>query len=152
MIKEALQDSNLPPSLLEIEITESAIMNDLDHNIVRLNQIRDMGVAISIDDFGTGYSSLSYLKKFPVQTLKIDRAFITNIDIDPDDAAIVEAIIALATTLKLSVVAEGVETREQLKVLTNFNCDVIQGFYFSKAVSAKDISALMQHPLDKSLF
>ncbi len=152
MIKNALHDNDLPAELLEVEITESAIMNDIDQNIVRLNQIRDMGVAISIDDFGTGYSSLSYLKKFPIHTLKIDRAFIINIDTDADDAAIVEAIIALASTLKLNVVAEGVETKEQLKVLTKFNCDVIQGFYFSKAVSAEDITALMQHPLDKSLF
>lgn len=152
MIKDALHDSELPASLLEIEITEGAIMNEVDHNIARLNEIREMGIEISIDDFGTGYSSLSYLKKFPINTLKIDRAFITNIDTEADDAAIVEAIIALARTLKLNVVAEGVETKQQLKVLTDFNCDVIQGFYFSKAVSAQEVSSLMQHPLDKSLF
>jgi diguanylate cyclase (GGDEF)-like protein len=152
MIKSALDDSGLPPSLLEIELTESAIMNDVDQNIIRLNQIRDMGVAISIDDFGTGYSSLSYLKKFPIHTLKIDRSFVINIDTDPDDAAIVEAIIALATTLNLTVIAEGVETHGQLKSLNAFRCDIIQGFYFSKAVPAEDINKLMASPLDAALF
>lgn len=152
MIKRALDDSGLPPQLLEIELTESAIMNDVDQNIARLNQIRDMGVAISIDDFGTGYSSLSYLKKFPIHTLKIDRSFIITIDTDPDDAAIVEAIIALATTLKLTVIAEGVETQGQLATLNNFDCDIIQGFYFSKPVPAPDISLLMQNELDPALF
>lgn len=152
MIKRALEDSGLPPSLLEIELTESAIMNDVDTNITRLNQIRDMGVAISIDDFGTGYSSLSYLKKFPINTLKIDRSFIITIDTDPDDAAIVEAIIALATTLKLTVIAEGVETKGQLAALSKFKCDIIQGFYFSKAVPAPELTALMQQPLNKALF
>lgn len=152
MIKRALEESGLPPSLLEIELTESAIMNDVDTNITRLNQIRDMGVAISIDDFGTGYSSLSYLKKFPINTLKIDRSFIITIDTDPDDAAIVEAIIALATTLKLTVIAEGVETKGQLAALSKFKCDIIQGFYFSKAVPAPELTALMQQPLNKALF
>ncbi len=152
MIKKALDDSGLPASLLEVELTESAVMNDVDQNITRLNQIRDMGVAISIDDFGTGYSSLSYLKKFPINTLKIDRSFIITIDSDPDDAAIVEAIIALASTLKLTVIAEGVETHGQLKALNRFHCDIIQGFYFSKAVSADEITKLMQYPLNPDLF
>ena len=152
MIKRALDDSGLPASLLEVELTESAVMNDVDQNITRLNQIRDMGVAISIDDFGTGYSSLSYLKKFPINTLKIDRSFIITIDSDPDDAAIVEAIIALASTLKLAVIAEGVETHGQLKTLNRFHCDIIQGFYFSKAVSAEEVTEMMQHPLNPALF
>ena len=152
MIKKALDDSGLPAALLEVELTESAVMNDVDQNIIRLNQIRDMGVAISIDDFGTGYSSLSYLKKFPINTLKIDRSFIITIDSDPDDAAIVEAIIALASTLKLTVIAEGVETHGQLKTLNRFHCDIIQGFYFSKAVSAEEITGLMLHPLNPALF
>jgi diguanylate cyclase (GGDEF)-like protein len=152
MIKRALDDSGLPASLLEVELTESAVMNDVDQNITRLNQIRDMGVAISIDDFGTGYSSLSYLKKFPINTLKIDRSFIITIDSDPDDAAIVEAIIALASTLKLTVIAEGVETHGQLKTLNRFHCDIIQGFYFSKAVSAEEVTEMMQHPLNPALF
>jgi diguanylate cyclase (GGDEF)-like protein len=152
MIKRALDDSGLPASLLEVELTESAVMNDVDQNITRLNQIRDMGVSISIDDFGTGYSSLSYLKKFPINTLKIDRSFIITIDSDPDDAAIVEAIIALASTLNLTVIAEGVETHGQLKTLNRFHCDIIQGFYFSKAVSAEEITALMEQPLNQALF
>ena len=152
MIKRALDDSGLPASLLEVELTESAVMNDVDHNITRLNQIRDMGVAISIDDFGTGYSSLSYLKKFPINTLKIDRSFVITIDSDPDDAAIVEAIIALASTLNLTVIAEGVETHGQLKTLNRFHCDIIQGFYFSKAVSAEEVTEMMQHPLNPALF
>lgn len=152
MLKRALSDSGLPASLLEVELTESAVMNDVNQNITRLNQIRDMGVAISIDDFGTGYSSLSYLKKFPINTLKIDRSFITTIDSDPDDAAIVEAIIALASTLKLTVIAEGVETHGQLQTLNRFHCDIIQGFYFSKALPAEEITAMMQQPLNQALF
>jgi diguanylate cyclase (GGDEF)-like protein len=151
MIKRALDDSGLPASLLEVELTESAIMNDIDHNITRLNQIREMGVAIALDDFGTGYSSLSYLKKFPINTLKIDRSFIITIDSDSEDAAIVEAIIALANTLKLNVVAEGVETHGQLQTLNRFQCDIIQGYYFSKPVPADQIIKLTQQPLTKAL-
>jgi diguanylate cyclase (GGDEF)-like protein len=152
MIKRALDDSGLPASLLEVELTEGAIMNDVDQNIIRLNQLRDMGVAIAVDDFGTGYSSLSYLKRFPINTLKIDRSFIITIDSDPDDAAIVEAIIALASKLKLTVIAEGVETSGQLETLNRFHCDVVQGYYFSKPVSAEQITTLMQQPLNKALF
>ena len=151
MIKRALDDSGLPAPLLEVELTESAIMNDIDHNITRLNQIREMGVAIALDDFGTGYSSLSYLKKFPINTLKIDRSFIITIDSDSEDAAIVEAIIALANTLKLNVVAEGVETHGQLETLNRFQCDIIQGYYFSKPVPADQIIKLTQQPLTKAL-
>jgi diguanylate cyclase (GGDEF)-like protein len=151
MIKRALDDSGLPASLLEVELTESAIMNDIDHNITRLNQIREMGVAIALDDFGTGYSSLSYLKKFPINTLKIDRSFIITIDSDSEDAAIVEAIIALANTLKLNVVAEGVETHGQLQTLNRFQCDIIQGYYFSKPVPAEQIIKLTQQTLTKAL-
>ncbi len=151
MIKRALDDSGLPASLLEVELTESAIMNDIDHNITRLNQIREMGVAIALDDFGTGYSSLSYLKKFPINTLKIDRSFIITIDSDSEDAAIVQAIIALANTLKLNVVAEGVETHGQLQTLNRFQCDIIQGYYFSKPVPADQIIKLTQQPLTKAL-
>jgi EAL domain-containing protein (putative c-di-GMP-specific phosphodiesterase class I) len=152
VIKRALDDSGLPASLLEVELTEGAIMNDVDQNITRLNQLRDMGVAIAVDDFGTGYSSLSYLKRFPINTLKIDRSFITTIDSDPDDAAIVEAIIALASKLKLTVIAEGVETSEQLETLNRFHCDVIQGYYFGKPVPAEQITTVMQQPLNKALF
>jgi diguanylate cyclase (GGDEF)-like protein len=152
MIKRALDDSGLPASLLEVELTEGAIMNDVDQNIIRLNQLRDMGVAIAVDDFGTGYSSLSYLKRFPINTLKIDRSFIITIDSDPDDAAIVEAIIALASKLKLTVIAEGVETSGQLETLNRFHCDVVQGYYFSKPVSAEQITMLMRQPLNKALF
>jgi diguanylate cyclase (GGDEF)-like protein len=152
MIRRALEDSGLPASLLEVELTESAIMNDIDQNIMRLNQIRDLGVAIALDDFGTGYSSLSYLKRFPINTLKIDRSFIITIDTDPEDAAIVEAIITLANTLKLTVIAEGVETHGQLKALNCFHCDIIQGFYFSKPVPAEQIMKLVQQPLNKDLF
>jgi EAL domain-containing protein (putative c-di-GMP-specific phosphodiesterase class I) len=110
-----------------------------------------MGVAIALDDFGTGYSSLSYLKKFPINTLKIDRSFIITIDSDSEDAAIVQAIIALANTLKLNVVAEGVETHGQLQTLNRFQCDIIQGYYFSKPVPADQIIKLTQQPLTKAL-
>jgi EAL domain-containing protein (putative c-di-GMP-specific phosphodiesterase class I) len=101
-----------------------------------------MGIGITIDDFGTGYSSLSYLKSFPVSALKVDRAFVQNITTDPDDAAITEAIIKMAHSLKLKVVAEGVETKEQLKFLESLNCDELQGYLFSKPLPAEEIAKL----------
>ena len=131
-IQQALIASGLPAHLLEIELTESAIMSDLEDNIARLNSLKNMGVSIACDDFGTGYSSLSYLKQFPLDSLKIDRSFIEDVATDENDAAIVKAIMLLADTMNLNVIAEGVETIEQLKVLNQFNCELIQGFYFSK--------------------
>ncbi len=124
---------------LDLEITESLIMRDIEANISKLKTIREMGVSIAIDDFGTGYSSLSYLAKLPVDTLKIDRAFINNVTTGSDDLSIVSTIISLASSLNLKVVAEGVETEEQAKVLRLFDCDEIQGYLISRPVPAKEL-------------
>jgi diguanylate cyclase (GGDEF)-like protein len=121
---------------LELEITESLIMADIKHNITSLHAIRDMGVTIAIDDFGTGFSSLSYLARLPVDTLKIDRSFVTDINAGPERLALVSTIINLAHSLKLKVVAEGVETEEQARLLRLLSCDEMQGFLFSKPVAA----------------
>lgn len=137
-VKKALEQSGLPAHLLELELTESAVMSDVDDNIDRLQQFKDMGISIAIDDFGTGYSSLSYLKKFPIDTLKIDRSFITEIATSDNDAAIVKAIMLLAETMELNVVAEGIENAEQLKILQNYGCQYIQGYYFSRPLAQQD--------------
>jgi EAL domain-containing protein (putative c-di-GMP-specific phosphodiesterase class I) len=119
---------------LELELTESLIMEDVKHNIASLQAIRAMGVTIAIDDFGTGFSSLSYLSKLPVDTLKIDRSFVIDMTITPEGLALVSTIINLAHSLKLKVVAEGVETQDQSRLLRLLSCDEMQGFLFSKPV------------------
>jgi EAL domain-containing protein (putative c-di-GMP-specific phosphodiesterase class I) len=119
-------------------------MSDTGHTINALTRLSDLGVRVSIDDFGTGYSSLAYLKRFPVNKLKIDRAFVRDIPDNKEDAAIVQAIITLAKTLELGVLAEGVETSEQLAFLTNLKCDQYQGFHFSAALPPKELLELMR--------
>ena len=121
-------------------------MQDVNHSISSLLAIRELGVTIAIDDFGTGFSSLNYLTKLPVDTLKIDRSFVADISDDPDDAAIVRAIIALGHSLDLGIVAEGVETAAQLKFLQSESCDAIQGFLMSAAVPEDRFRALLQGP------
>ena len=138
-IAHALARTELPPELLELEITESMMMENPERAAQTLHEIKEMGVHVSIDDFGTGYSSLARLKKFPIESVKIDRSFIRDIASDPDDAAIVAAVIAMAHGLRLKVIAEGVETADQLRFLRERNCDEIQGFYFSRPSSAVDI-------------
>jgi EAL domain-containing protein (putative c-di-GMP-specific phosphodiesterase class I) len=132
LVHRILRESKLAPEYLELEITESAAMQNVNRNILMLRDLKEMGVKISIDDFGTGYSSLSYLKRFPIDGLKVDRSFINGIHEDADDAAIVTAIIVLARTLKLKVTAEGVETEEQYAYLQQQGCDEIQGYLFGK--------------------
>ena len=144
-VQRALIDSQLPPELLELELTETAIMSDVEDNIIRLQQLKDMGVTIAVDDFGTGYSSLSYLKKFPINTLKIDRSFIIDLAKNENDQAIVKAIIGLAESMNINVIAEGVETVEQLKVLHEYNCGLIQGYYFSKPLTSDDLFEYIKH-------
>lgn len=134
----ALQRTGIPPGMLEAELTESAVMADPAKTIQALHQIRDLGVSISVDDFGTGYSSLAYLKRFPLDKLKVDAAFVRDIASDPDDAAIVSAIITLAHSLNLTVIAEGVETAEQMAFLIEHGCDEMQGHYFSKPVPTEE--------------
>jgi diguanylate cyclase (GGDEF)-like protein len=149
-VKLALSDSGLPPELLELELTESAIMSDVEDNIIRLQNLKDMGVTIAVDDFGTGYSSLSYLKKFPINTLKIDRSFIIDIADNENDEAIVKAIMVLAESMSLNVVAEGIETLEQLKILHAFHCGLIQGYYFSKPLINDDFVEFVKHGFDQN--
>jgi EAL domain-containing protein (putative c-di-GMP-specific phosphodiesterase class I) len=129
-ISDVLRETGLEARYLEIELTESAVMHDADQFIAMLNQLNDLGVQISIDDFGTGYSSLSYLKRFPVDRLKVDRSFVHDIANDVDDATIVRTVIALGHNLGLKVVAEGVETEQQLEFLRANHCDELQGYYF----------------------
>ena len=136
--------TGLSPRFLDLEITESVIMSDTTHTISALTRLADLGVRVSIDDFGTGYSSLAYLKRFPVNKLKIDRAFVRDIPDNREDAAIVQAIITLAKTLELGVLAEGVETNEQLAFLAGLKCDQYQGYHFSGALPPKELLELMR--------
>jgi diguanylate cyclase (GGDEF)-like protein len=135
-------DGGEGPLLLALEITESNLMDNAEHSGERLGRLRGRGVAVSIDDFGTGYSSLTYLKRLPVDTLKIDIGFVRDVTRDADDAAIVKAIVALAHSLELTVVAEGVETVEQLLLLRELGCDAAQGFFFSPAVTPERFEPL----------
>ena len=138
-----LEDSGLPPQNLELEITESMVMSNPERATAILRELRAVGVHLAIDDFGTGYSSLGYLKSFPVHTLKIDRSFIKDVPADPDDVAITHAIIAMGHSLRLDVVAEGVETAEQLAFLREHGCDYMQGFLVGKPMPAEELSRLL---------
>ena len=144
-VKDTLARSRLEAPYLELELTEGFVMQQPDESIVLLNSLRELGISIAIDDFGTGYSSLSYLKQLPVQKLKIDRSFVRDIPADPDDMAITSAIVALGHRLQMSIVAEGVETEEQLAFLVNEGCEEAQGYLFSSPLPADELSALLQH-------
>ena len=143
-VRSALAESGLDGSLLELEITETTAMQNAEATAAILRSLRDLGVGISIDDFGTGYSSLNYLKRFPINAVKIDRAFVSDAPTDESDAAIVSAVIGMARSLKLRVVAEGLETEEQLTFLRRLGCDEAQGYYFSRPVSPEAIAAMME--------
>ena len=143
-IRSALKDANLHPQYLEVELTESAVMSEPEESIAILEQLSAMGVLVSVDDFGTGYSSMSYLRRFPIDKLKIDRVFINEIASRPEDASIVRAIVSLAHSLRLKVVAEGVETPAQLDFLKNVGCDEYQGFHFSRPVPAADFERVVR--------
>ncbi len=140
-VSQLLQQQGVLPEMLELEITEGLLMQTDEAIITALNELRSMGVRLSIDDFGTGYSSLSYLKRFPINTLKIDRAFIQNLTIDREDSVLVKAIIAMAHGLGLEVIAEGVEEVEQLQFIKRYGCNLVQGYYFSKPLPADEFSA-----------
>jgi diguanylate cyclase (GGDEF)-like protein/PAS domain S-box-containing protein len=142
-ISNALQASGLDPELLELEITEGTVMHNAEESVATLRRLRDMGVKLSIDDFGTGYSSLSYLKRFPINIVKIDQSFVRDITTDPDDAAIACSIIALAHSMKLQVIAEGVETEGQLGFLQANQCDQMQGYYFSRPLPKEELGQLL---------
>ncbi|MBV8741505.1 MAG: EAL domain-containing protein, partial [Sinobacteraceae bacterium] len=148
MISEALQEAGLDPRCLEVEITETALMSDPEESVGILEQLSRMGVVVSVDDFGTGYSSMSYLRRFPIDKLKIDRGFISEMMSRPDDVSIVTAIISLAHSLHLKVVAEGVETSEQRELLRNLGCDQYQGYCYSPAVPSTEFATLLQKSQD----
>ncbi|OIP58092.1 MAG: hypothetical protein AUK54_00335 [Helicobacteraceae bacterium CG2_30_36_10] len=138
-VQEALDETLIEPEQLELEITESYIATDEKLALQTLQKFRDMNINLAIDDFGTGYSSLSYLQKLPVTRLKIDKSFINNLPDSENSVSIVKVIIALAKTFHLSLTAEGVETKEQLEFLQKQMCDEIQGYYYSKPLSLKDL-------------
>ncbi len=145
-VKKALDDSGLAPKWLELEITESMLMNDVEAAIARMQAVRDLGCGLSIDDFGTGYSSLSYLSRFPITTLKIDRAFVKDVQENQNTKEIARAIIGLSRGLNLEVVAEGAEVMEHVQFLKDNGCDIIQGFFFSKPLEAKDFETRLYRP------
>jgi EAL domain-containing protein (putative c-di-GMP-specific phosphodiesterase class I) len=131
-LQNILKEINFKTEWLEFEITENVLISNLENTISNVNAIKDMGIKFSIDDFGTGYSSLSYLKSLPISTLKIDRTFIKDILVNRDDLAIVSAIIAMGHTLNYNIIAEGVEDALEVELLRGLECDVIQGYYYSK--------------------
>ncbi|WML34739.1 ABC transporter substrate binding protein [Clostridium sp. OS1-26] len=142
IVKSALIDSNLPPKLLEIEITESVLMQCLDYNITILNELKRLGINISLDDFGTGYSSLNYLRILPINNLKIDKSFIDSIHLNSGDKEIADGIIQLAHKMNLNVIAEGVEWEDQFQILQSLDCEMVQGYLFSRPIPADHIENL----------
>jgi diguanylate cyclase (GGDEF)-like protein len=144
IIRDALDDAGLEARYLEVELTESVVMSDPEESIAILEKLSTMGVLVSVDDFGTGYSSMSYLRRFPIDKLKIDRGFISEVISRPEDASIVRAIISLAHSLRLKVVAEGVESTEQLEFLKTLGCDQYQGYHFSPALPPSKFAALVR--------
>lgn len=143
VITRALESTNFPPTRLELELTESALMDDVAESVERLKAIHALGVGFAVDDFGTGYSSLAYLKRFPIRCLKIDRSFVEDLNTDANDRAIAQAIVALADLLKIHVVAEGVETDAQLQTLKSFGCQEAQGYLISRPIAADDMRGLL---------
>jgi diguanylate cyclase (GGDEF)-like protein/PAS domain S-box-containing protein len=143
-VARTIAQSGLTPDCLELEITESLVMTNPEHATETLHKLKDMGINLSIDDFGTGYSSLAYLKRFPIDCIKIDRSFIKDIPTEPDDMAITKGVIALGHSLRLKVIAEGVETKEQQDFLRSNDCDEMQGFLFSKPLPAQEVTALLK--------
>ena len=141
---KALEESGLEPHMLELELTESILISDTENVLSTVKRLKIMGVRLSIDDFGTGYSSLSYLKRFEVDKLKIDQSFIRDLATDPEDAAIVRAIIQMAHSLGLKTIAEGVETQDVLDHLRLFHCDETQGYFHARPLPADDFVAFFQ--------
>jgi EAL domain-containing protein (putative c-di-GMP-specific phosphodiesterase class I) len=142
-VKAILEETQLPAKFLEFELTEGVLMDNTEVTINTLNRIKSMGIHLSIDDFGTGYSSLSYLKRFPIDTLKIDQSFIKEITTSSDDSAIASTIIAMAHNLRLTVIAEGVEMQAQLELLEEKGCDEVQGYLLSRPLPETDFRQLL---------
>ncbi len=146
-VKQALEESGLPPTLLELELTESILVENVEGVLASLKRLKQLGVKLSIDDFGTGYSSLAYLKRFDIDRLKIDRTFVRDLATDPEDAAIVRAIIQMAHSLNLRTIAEGVETEEMLAQLRTFGCDEMQGYLLARPMPAADMERFLRERL-----
>ncbi|MBF0187613.1 MAG: EAL domain-containing protein, partial [Magnetococcales bacterium] len=144
LVESLIEETGLDPQLLDLEITESAIMDDVDKAVAMLNRINSLGVKLSIDDFGTGYSSLSQLRQFPFKTLKIDRSFVNHINENAGDKAIVTAIIAMAHSLDQTVIVEGLETKEQLSIMRHLRCNEMQGFLFSAPQPAEKMTEMLR--------
>jgi EAL domain-containing protein (putative c-di-GMP-specific phosphodiesterase class I) len=152
LIRRVLRETELDPQYLELEPTESLLLSNADVMFSVLQELSEMGLKLAIDDFGTGYSSLSYLRQFPVNKLKIDRSFVRDVAVNPDDAAITTAIIGMAKTLNLRVLAEGVEDEAQMSFLRAHRCDEIQGYYFSHPLLANEVTdKLSNAPIDAVL-
>ena len=143
-LKTTLHDTRFPPHLLEIEMTESVLMALGEASLQLMAEVKSLGVSLALDDFGTGYSSLSRLKLFPLDFLKIDQSFVRDIHTDPDDAAIVRAVVGMAHEMKMQVIAEGVENQAQLDFLQALHCEKCQGYFFSEAVLPDKIEAFLQ--------
>ncbi|WP_135078429.1 EAL domain-containing protein [Terasakiella sp. SH-1] len=153
-VKDILLETALPPQNLELEVTESSLMRDVDQGMKTLKELRELGITTAIDDFGTGYSSLSYLRRIPLDTLKIDQSFVRNLHIDPDDAAIARTIMDMAENLGLNVVAEGIEIQEHEEFLQTIHCHIGQGYYYSKPVPAEEFGQLLAKfaPMEGSVY
>jgi len=145
LVGQVLEETGLRPANLELELTESILMDNAESAVNMLTELKTLGVNLAIDDFGTGYSSLAYLKHFPIDRLKIDQLFIRNITTDANDASISEAIIALAHSLRMDVIAEGVETKEQKEFLAARDCFEMQGYFFSRPVPAEEIQHMLEN-------
>jgi EAL domain-containing protein (putative c-di-GMP-specific phosphodiesterase class I) len=147
-LKDTIDMTGCPVDLIELEITESTLMDHVENAIFTMRQIKQMGISIAIDDFGTGYSSLSYLKRFPIDVLKVDRSFVMDIPNDVSDMEITAAVIAMAHKLNLRVVAEGIETKEQLDFLRSNRCEYGQGYLIARPMSADELESYIQRPIE----
>jgi EAL domain-containing protein (putative c-di-GMP-specific phosphodiesterase class I) len=143
LVEQVLEETGLHPGRLEVEVTESAVMSEVEEVTARVGRLRDMGVQLTLDDFGTGYSSLAYLKRFRFHRIKIDRAFVRDLPGDADSAALVGAMLAMAQSLGLEVIAEGVETAAQLAFLEERGCRAFQGYYFSRPLEADAVAPFL---------
>ena len=147
VVEKVLRETGVDAEGLELEITESMLMSDSEKSVRTLGALHEMGIRLSMDDFGTGYSSLSYLKRFPIDTIKIDRSFVADLATDPDDVGIIKAIIMIGHSLNRKVIAEGVETAEQLAILREYRCDEMQGYLFSPPLPAEEMTGFLKEKM-----
>ncbi|MET0051971.1 MAG: EAL domain-containing protein [Candidatus Thiodiazotropha sp.] len=149
-LKQLLDETGLSADFLTLEMTESLLMRDTEEAMTWLTSFKDLGIKLSVDDFGTGYSSLSYLKRFPVDVLKIDRSFVSDLPDNLEDATLVNTIVAMADSLKMGVIAEGVETRQQVEFLLEAGCTELQGFYYAKPMKASSLTEWLNGDLKET--